>query len=509
MVSSGGAIRSVRMRTKVAAGLSLALFAVVAVTWAGMESRRAASRLVLAQLDSPQPLEPVDNCVFDPTLGTTNCNSARLYFSGCSTPGCTSVTGVQQQPHALDYSHNVMYSKDQAQVLGVDPSAGHDGQIFDTVTLGEELPDVQPELKEPEDENNSDKAVLYFPTHFDVSTAPEWAIKAAGGVTNLEENVASLAEALSANTVGLQRMLEKQSNMRKDWAMLKRRSKLLHAVRGPRGPPGSLGLAGPAGERGPPGTMGPPGFQGQGGKGIDGPPGPMGPEGPIVPVASLPPPEGAAEEPLVDEEPAEEDEEPEEEEEEGMDEDEEGEDEDEEEDDGKGGRRRVRRVRRKGGKRKGGRRGGKRKVVVVVKKGKRGQRSDITAGHQLAPVYEDVGEGSGEPTPYREPVGYQAAKEPEGESFGDWQKAQRVQQTAAGLKNLRAEIEGMQGKHEVLNSFTQAVLHSAKPVAKAATQQHQPLPQVKHPSLFQKGERYIEKWIPAGQPLPPGAIAAQ
>lgn len=271
-----------------AAVLQLSLFAVVAIVWLGAEARHR-SQVVLAQLDSPQPLEPVDNCVFDPSLGTTNCDSARLYFNGCSTPGCTSVTGVQQQPHALDFSHNIMYSKAQAQVLGVNPAEGRDGQIEDTVTLGKELPDVQPELKEPEDDDSAKKAVLYFPTHFESTTAPEWAIKAVGGTTNLEEKVAALAEALSANTIGLQRMLEKEAGMRKDWAMLKRRASLLHAIRGPRGPPGPDGMAGPAGERGPEGTEGPPGFWGSPGKGLEGPQGPQGPEGPVVPAGALPP----------------------------------------------------------------------------------------------------------------------------------------------------------------------------------------------------------------------------
>eukprot|EP00960_Hanusia_phi_P069566 767125-Hanusia_phi.AAC.2 len=197
---------------------------------------------VLDTLDHPEPLEPVSNCVFDSTLGTTHCHSGRLYFNGCTTPGCTSVTGVQQQEYAQEYSGNKLYTDSQAKTLGVNPGEGRDGQIYDTVTLGEMF-HHPPDSTEQYDDPSS--AVLYFPTHFDPRTAPSQEVKRAGGIGNLEENVAALAEALSSNTISLQRLLDKQRYMKQDWKSIAVRAKGLHAVRGPRGAPGEMGLPGP------------------------------------------------------------------------------------------------------------------------------------------------------------------------------------------------------------------------------------------------------------------------
>lgn len=241
----------------------------------GGDSRRVS----LATLPSPQPLEPVSNCNFDPTTGTTNCQSSRLYFNGCSTPGCTSITGVQQNPAAQTYSGKQLYTAQQAAAYGLDYTAGTDGQIEDTITLGDALPSPpgsQPAPPEPTDTH----AVLYFPTHFDENNVPARAVREAGGVTNLQEQVAQLAQALSSNTVSLQRLMDKQSNMAGDWQDITARARALHAVRGPRGPPGPMGLNGPPGERGPPGTMGQQGEPGNGGITIQGPAGQMGPAGP-------------------------------------------------------------------------------------------------------------------------------------------------------------------------------------------------------------------------------------
>ena len=69
-----------------------------------------------ALLANPEPLEPVSNCVFDPVLGATHCHTGRLYFNGCSTPGCTTVTGVQEQPYAQTYSGNKLYTEEQVTV---------------------------------------------------------------------------------------------------------------------------------------------------------------------------------------------------------------------------------------------------------------------------------------------------------------------------------------------------------------------------------------------------------
>jgi hypothetical protein len=60
--------------------------------------------------------EPVSSCVFDPVQGVTNCNSGSLYFSGCTSPGCTSVTGVQESPNAQSFSNKALYSGEQAKV---------------------------------------------------------------------------------------------------------------------------------------------------------------------------------------------------------------------------------------------------------------------------------------------------------------------------------------------------------------------------------------------------------
>ena len=271
--------------------------------------RVSALRDALKSLTSAQPLEPVSNCRFDPALGTTSCHSSRLYFNGCMTSGCTSVTGVQEQSHAQDYSGNMMYTKQQQQMLGVDSSEGQDGQISDVQTLGSSG-EGMPAVEDGEEETAPDTAgtvtlgerypaqedhpvaptfdrrdaVLFFPTRFATDSAPKAAVQAAGGVSNLQEKIASLAEALSSNTMSLQRMLDKQKSMNADWAQIDARAKMLHAVRGPRGPPGPQGLQGPSGERGAPGTPGPPGFQGPAGREVRGPRGPPGPEGDVVPL---------------------------------------------------------------------------------------------------------------------------------------------------------------------------------------------------------------------------------
>ncbi|KAJ1474068.1 hypothetical protein T484DRAFT_1833752 [Baffinella frigidus] len=279
------------MRGKTAVLALLAATACVFVATSGN-----GERVALANLPAPEPLEPVTNCHFDRTTGATNCHSSRLYFNGCSTPGCTSITGVQQNPSAQHLSQAQLYSAQQARAFGLGPTAGTDGQIEDTVTLGDELPappGSEPAMPAPTDTH----AVLYFPTHFDETNAPARAVQEAGGVTNLQEQVAQLAQALSSNTVSLQRMLnkqsnmagdwgdistgfprmlDKQSNMAGDWGDISQRAKALHAEprtfraapghllaapgsfgpMGLAGPFGPMGLAGPSGERGPPGTMG-------------------------------------------------------------------------------------------------------------------------------------------------------------------------------------------------------------------------------------------------------------
>ena len=101
---------------------------------------RPRRREMLKSLAVATPLEPVSNCHFDPALGTTNCHSSRLYFNGCMTPGCTGVTGVQEQRHAQAYSGNVLYSRRQADAYGIDSSEGKDGQISDVRTLASSGP---------------------------------------------------------------------------------------------------------------------------------------------------------------------------------------------------------------------------------------------------------------------------------------------------------------------------------------------------------------------------------
>ena len=253
---------------------------------------RPRRREMLKSLAVATPLEPVSNCRFDPALGTTNCHSSRLYFNGCMTPGCTGVTGVQEQRHAQAYSGNVLYSRRQAVAYGIDSSEGKDGQISDvrtlassdagTATLGEQFPEQDSAPAPPAFDRTN--AVLYFPTHFEPGSAPQRAVKEAGGVSNLQEKISSLAEALSSNTMSLQRLLDKQQNLNADWSQIDARAKMLHAVRGPRGPPGERGLPGPPGDRGPTGTMGPPGFPGPPGLSLRGPQGVPGGEGDVIPV---------------------------------------------------------------------------------------------------------------------------------------------------------------------------------------------------------------------------------
>lgn len=171
------------MRGKTAVLALLAATACVFVATSGN-----GERVALANLPAPEPLEPVTNCHFDRTTGATNCHSSRLYFNGCSTPGCTSITGVQQNPSAQHLSQAQLYSAQQARAFGLGPTAGTDGQIEDTVTLGDELPappGSEPAMPAPTDTH----AVLYFPTHFDETNAPARAVQEAGGVTNLQEQV--------------------------------------------------------------------------------------------------------------------------------------------------------------------------------------------------------------------------------------------------------------------------------------------------------------------------------
>lgn len=292
---------AVSAATLAAAGLLLVL----------VGERSAVPRFELKSLAKAEPLEPVGNCHFDPVLGTTNCHSSRLYFNGCAASGCTGVTGVQEQPHAQKYSGNSLYTQQQQQMLGIDSSLGQDGQIMDVQTLGstgEDMPVPDTEGTETLGESYQSSApapappafdrrnaVLYFPTHFQAETAPQEAIQQAGGVSNLQEKIASLAEALSSNTMSLQRMLDKQKNMHADWTQIQAQAKMLHAVRGPRGPPGQPGLQGPSGERGPTGTLGPPGFPGKRGEELRGPQGPPGMEGDVVPIV----PEGAQSKVLI------------------------------------------------------------------------------------------------------------------------------------------------------------------------------------------------------------------
>jgi len=291
---------STRRVTGVVAASAAATLAAASLLLLALGERAAAPRLELRSLATAQPLEPVGNCRFDPVLGTTNCHSSRLYFNGCTAAGCTGVTGVQEQPHAQTYSGNAMYTQQQQQMLGIDSSEGKDGQISDvqtlgstgegmpepdtegTATLGEAFKSSAPAPAPPAFDRRN--AVLYFPTHFKPETAPQEAIEQAGGVSNLQEKIASLSEALSSNTMSLQRMLDKQKNMNTDWSQIQAQAKMLHAVRGPRGPPGPQGLEGPSGERGSTGPRGPPGFPGERGEELRGPQGPPGMEGEVVPL---------------------------------------------------------------------------------------------------------------------------------------------------------------------------------------------------------------------------------
>jgi len=442
--------------------------------------QRDGQSVELAQLSQPDELEPVTNCRFDPKLGTTNCHSSRLYFNGCSDPGCTTLTGVQQEPYAQAYSGRVMYTAQQAKLRGVDPSEGKDGHIEDTVTLGEMYPgvsgansaepapaDAEPASFEPDtsqaDEDSN--AVLYFPTKFNPATAPEEAIQEAGGVSQLEENVAQLAEALSSNTLSLQRLLNKQKEMSGDWGDIQARSKQLHAVRGPPGGPGPVGLRGPAGERGPEGTVGPPGSPGPPGRSIEGPAGFPGPEG---------------------------DPEYEEDEAGGEEASEEGGEEASEE---------------------GGEEGGEEGSEKAAK------------AHQAPTLYQ----GSRRPSPYlgkaTEPEDNRAwARAKQGMSFAKWQAQQarsHVADTASHLRALGDEISGQQLKNSVLKTFTHQILNKIQPAVKHTvrasgtalqrpkTVKH-PLPNAK-PSVFApllNGVKYILQAVPAGQAPPPGAVPA-
>jgi len=301
MMMMRGAVGRRGFTGAIAAAATLCVCAVCVLSLALVAERAAPpARFELKTLASAEPLEPVGNCHFDPVLGTTNCHSSRLYFNGCTAPGCTVVTGVQEQPHAQMYSGKAMYTQQQQQMFDIDSSQGKDGQIMDvqtlgstgedmpvpdeagTATLGESFQSSAPAALPPAFDRRN--AVLYFPTHFTAETAPQEAIQQAGGVSNLQENISSLAEALSSNTMSLQRILDAQKNMNTDWSQIDARAKMLHAVRGPRGPPGQQGLEGPSGQRGPIGTRGPPGFEGERGEELRGPQGPPGMEGDVVPL---------------------------------------------------------------------------------------------------------------------------------------------------------------------------------------------------------------------------------
>jgi hypothetical protein len=46
--------------------------------------------------------EPVSNCVFDRNLGVTNCNSGKLYFNGCTSPGNIFLrAGIEKRNRAM------------------------------------------------------------------------------------------------------------------------------------------------------------------------------------------------------------------------------------------------------------------------------------------------------------------------------------------------------------------------------------------------------------------------
>eukprot|EP00291_Cryptomonas_curvata_P017019 CAMPEP_0172169890 /NCGR_PEP_ID=MMETSP1050-20130122/10962_1 /TAXON_ID=233186 /ORGANISM="Cryptomonas curvata, Strain CCAP979/52" /LENGTH=219 /DNA_ID=CAMNT_0012841009 /DNA_START=72 /DNA_END=728 /DNA_ORIENTATION=- len=181
-------------------------------------------------LNQPEHLEPVSNCVFDPVLGATHCHTGRLYFNGCSTPGCTTVTGVQEQPYAQTYSGDKMYTGDQADAYGIDSSKGEDGHIIDSVTLANPMPYRPPPLPKP---SRRRPALLEFPNRFNLSTAPEEAVRAAGGISNLQAEVDQLATALSSNTFSLLRIRRQQAALQHDWEAVSDRFGRLQAVAGP------------------------------------------------------------------------------------------------------------------------------------------------------------------------------------------------------------------------------------------------------------------------------------
>eukprot|EP00292_Cryptomonas_paramecium_P018443 CAMPEP_0113697768 /NCGR_PEP_ID=MMETSP0038_2-20120614/22321_1 /TAXON_ID=2898 /ORGANISM="Cryptomonas paramecium" /LENGTH=118 /DNA_ID=CAMNT_0000620823 /DNA_START=248 /DNA_END=600 /DNA_ORIENTATION=- /assembly_acc=CAM_ASM_000170 len=117
-----------------------------------------------------------------------------------------------------------MYTGDQAQAFGVDLSKANDGQIYDVVTLANPLK-PKPKVAAP-----PRAVVLQFPTNFDVSTAPEDAVRAAGGISNLQTQISQLATALQSNTISLLRLRQQQGGLAKDWHAVKRRFAGLQAV---------------------------------------------------------------------------------------------------------------------------------------------------------------------------------------------------------------------------------------------------------------------------------------
>ena len=420
---------------------------------------RPRRREMLKSLAVATPLEPVSNCHFDPALGTTNCHSSRLYFNGCMTPGCTGVTGVQEQRHAQAYSGNVLYSRRQADAYGIDSSEGKDGQISDvrtlassgegmpaaetpeergeeepavsnagTATLGEQFPEQDSAPAPPAFDRTN--AVLYFPTHFEPGSAPQRAVKEAGGVSNLQEKISSLAEALSSNTMSLQRLLDKQQNLNADWSQIDARAKMLHAVRGPRGPPGERGLPGPPGERGPTGTMGPPGFPGPPGLSLRGPQGLPGGEGDVIPVTE------------------------------------------------------------------------------------HTETGKTEAETQHLSTGEGTGEGFGIPTPVRE-SGYEEPRDTDKvtlatylHNHGDKASA-HVRRTRDVLHNLQGQIEKVQSKNSILRSYTKSLLKLVKPVVHRPSAQ--PALAAIAPSVVSpiiNGVHYVLESFPAGTKLPQGAIPA-
>lgn len=177
-----------------------------------------------------------------------------------------------ERPGTADPTSVVADGQDRClQAFGIDNTAGQDGHLVvpdNMPTLGLSLPPLPPA---PRAEQPS--TVLYFPTHFDPSTAPPDAVAQAGGVDELENEVGQLAQALSSNTVSLQRLSHKQQQLNNDWVFIKDRSSHLRAEAGPRGRDGPQGMPGMQGPRGPTGTIGPMGLQGKPGVGVEGPPG--------------------------------------------------------------------------------------------------------------------------------------------------------------------------------------------------------------------------------------------